>query len=130
MSIHIPFRESLGILAETHADGLSEIVLEVGPQHMNAAGVAHGGLIATLLDIAMGTALRSLASEPSYAITIDMQIQYLAPARGRIVTTGKVLRHGARIHFSEAEVRSAAGELLATARGTYLLEPLPPGTTR
>lgn len=130
MSLPIPFRESLGISAETSGDGISEIVLEVGTQHMNAAKVAHGGLIATLLDIAMGTALRSLASEPSYAITIDMQIQYLAPARGRIFTRGRVLRHGARIHFTEADVRSENGDLLATARGTYLLEPLPPGTTR
>jgi len=51
----------------------------VGPQHANALGIVHGGMLAAFLDSAMGTAVWHALGRRS--VTLRLSLDYLGPAR-------------------------------------------------
>jgi uncharacterized protein (TIGR00369 family) len=64
-----PFLDLLGpFFHRKKADGTFVVGLRVLPKHANARGTAHGGLLMTLLDIAIGYRT-SLSQEPPAALT-------------------------------------------------------------
>ena len=113
----IPFAAHCGIEPIGFAEGRTRLKVRVAPEHGNNLGIAHGGLICTLLDIAMGTAARCTVGAP--VMTLDMQTSFLSPGRGELTAEGKVLRAGRSIVFCEAEVRTADGGLVAKASGLF-----------
>src|SRR5271165_1520341 len=80
---------------------------------------AHGGIIATILDEAMGkvSKLRSII-----AVTGTMQVNYIRPVplSKPLVTEGWEVGVNGREHFRAAEIRNANGEVLATSTGTFI----------
>ena len=58
----IPFAGHCGIEALGFSDGRTRLRARARPEHVNNLGIAHGGLICTLLDVAMGTAARCTGS--------------------------------------------------------------------
>jgi len=113
----IPFADHCRIEPVEIGNGRSRLRVVVGPEHMNNVGIAHGGLICTLLDIAMGTAARSAAGRP--VVTLDMQVGFMAPGRGALIAEGRVARAGRSIVFTEAEARTEDGTLIAKASGLF-----------
>lgn len=93
--------------------------IEPLPELMNSMGMAHGGLVMTLMDAAMGGACRSSQPEGASVVTIDMQSQFLAPARGRVTAIAKVVRASRTLIFAECEVRGGDGDLCARASGVF-----------
>ncbi len=51
--------------------GRTRLRLALQPEHANNLGIAHGGALCTLLDVALGTAARLQAGRP--VVTLDMQ---------------------------------------------------------
>jgi uncharacterized protein (TIGR00369 family) len=83
-------------------------------------GYVHGGILATLLDLAGDFALATLVGRG--IPTIDLRVDYLRPALpGRtLVATGTVVRSGRRLGVADARVRDAEdGRELAVARGAW-----------
>lgn len=86
------------------ADGVARVTLDVGDRHLNPHGTVHGGVIATLVDTAMGEAVATTADGERPA-TIDMTVAYLEPAGpGRLVATAEVRKAGRRVTIVEADV--------------------------
>jgi uncharacterized protein (TIGR00369 family) len=102
-----------------HGSGECSAWIEPLPELMNSMGMAHGGLVMTLMDAAMGGACRSSQPEGASVVTIDMQAQFLAPARGRVQANAKVVRASRTLIFAECEVRGGDGELVAKASGLF-----------
>jgi uncharacterized protein (TIGR00369 family) len=117
----IPFLDHLGVLPEYAENGKSRITLNMQAEHENSFGVAHGGVIMTLLDFAMAAAARSSMNHPLGAITIDMTISFLRPTVGQIAVEGTVLKSGKSINYCEAVVLNEAGEITAKSSGTFVL---------
>lgn len=115
----IPFADHCGIEELGVAEGRTRLRLVLGREHTNNLGIAHGGIICTLLDTAMGTAARLKAGCP--VLTLDLQARFLAPGRGHLLAEGSVVRAGRSILFCEATITDDAGTLVATASG--LLKP-------
>ncbi|RVU15082.1 PaaI family thioesterase [Methylobacterium oryzihabitans] len=113
----IPFAQLCGVEALGVVEGRTRLRLALGPQHGNNLGIAHGGLICTLLDIAMGTAARLAAGRP--VVTLDMQTRFLSPGHGVLTAEGRVTRAGRSILFCDADITSEAGALVATASGVF-----------
>lgn len=83
-------------------------------------GYVHGGILATLLDLAGDFALATLVGRG--IPTIDLRVDYLRPALpGRALTaTGTVVRAGRRLGVADARVVDAEdGRELAIARGAW-----------
>jgi uncharacterized protein (TIGR00369 family) len=117
----IPFLDHLGVVPEYAENGKSRITLYMQPEHANSFGVAHGGVIMTLLDFAMAAAARSAMNHSLGAITIDMTISFLRPSVGKIAVEGTVLKSGKSINYCEAVVLNEAGEITAKSSGTFVL---------
>ena len=114
----IPFASLCGVEALGFENGKTRLRLALKPEHGNNLGIAHGGVICTLLDIAMGTAARCTIGVP--VMTLDMQTSFIGPGRGVLIGEGRVLRAGRSILFCEAEVTAEdTGELIAKGSGVF-----------
>lgn len=115
-----PVNEHLAIETIDHADGSVELRLATGPQHTNEVGIVHGGLTSFLLDGAMGRAIGRTLAQGGLCATVQLSVQFHAPARGVLSAVGRVVKTGRRIAFAEAECRRVEdGELVARAHGTW-----------
>lgn len=122
-----PFNQYLGIHLDRMDAGHAEARIDLGPQHTNNRGVAHGGVVSSLLDSAMGAAVISAIPKDWWCATTGLAIQFLAGAReGTITASGTVTRRGRSIAFVRGEARDPAGALIATAQGTWHLWPHKP----
>jgi uncharacterized protein (TIGR00369 family) len=115
-----PFHAGFGISVEHAAPGDVRLGWEARPEHRNLQGLVHGGILATLVDIAMGLAIRTVVGPSRRHVTIDLGVHYLRPARpGRLEAAGTVVRVGSQVGFAEGSVTDATGRLLVRASGTY-----------
>src|SRR5215204_5768235 len=85
----IPFAGHCGIEPIGFADGRTRLRARARPEHVNNLGIAHGGLICTLLDVAMGTAARCTVG--LRVMTLDMQASFLSPGRGELTAEGRLV---------------------------------------
>lgn len=108
-----------------HIDsGSSELRLDLEPHHLNPGGIAHGGVLATLLDASIGLALRTKLGMSFDHVTVDLGVHYLAPARsGALIGRGKAVRVGGRVSYGEAELSTPDGTLVAKGSATFLVIP-------
>ena len=133
--VRIPFIEHLGFELLRVEPGLGEIAIEVRDELTNSWGVAHGGLLMTLMDIAMAHAARS-PLEPGGevlpgVVTIEMKTSFMRPGEGRVVATGRRMHRTVTMAFCEASVLDARGHLVAHSTGTFkYLKPATDGQAR
>lgn len=120
---HIPFVEHLGFELLEFVGGRSQIALLLRPELTNHWDVAHGGLLMTLLDVAMAHAARSplvADGEPfPGVVTIEMKTSFMRPGLGRLVGHGSLLQRTATLAFTEGRVLDEAGEMVCHATGTF-----------
>jgi uncharacterized protein (TIGR00369 family) len=106
------------------------IALEPAEWMFNPIGSIHGGIAATLLDTALGTAVSTLLPAGSSNATSDLHIRYLRAMTldtGRVIATGTVVHAGRRHATAEGRVEvEATGQLIATATAGYALFQSPP----
>ncbi len=121
----IPFVSYCNIEPIEITGGETHLRVELKPEHGNQFGIAHGGLVCTLLDVAMGTAARHNSGVS--VITLDMQVSFLSPGRGKLHAIGRVARAGRSIIFTEADARTEDGELVAKASGVFKTTSRKPG---
>ena len=119
----IPFAKDLGVELVLARDGESRLELEVQPRHLNGWGAVHGGVIMTVLDVAMAIAARTVQPRGEGVVTIEMKTSFMqaGPTQGRLVAAGSCAHRSGTMAFCEAEVRSAADQLVARASGTFKL---------
>lgn len=90
----------------------------------NGLGTVHGGLLCTLLDVVTGCALHStLPSGKGYA-SVEIKVSYLksvSAGTGLLTATGKVVKAGSRVGFTEGMVIDESGKPVATATSTLLV---------
>ncbi len=100
-----------------------EGVLPIKPEYRQQIGFLHGGVTATLGDLAAGFAAVTLIGSNQTLVTVEMKISYLNPGLGDLARAkGYVIKSGQKLIFSEAEIYSGEGEnelLVAKAYGTY-----------
>lgn len=86
---------------------------------MGPPGHAHGGVIATILDEAMGKVMKI---HNVIALTSRMEVQYLKPVplHTSLIAEGKPESHEGRRYWTVAELRNQKGEVLATSRGLFV----------
>lgn len=117
----IPFLSELGVEFLGMDAGRAQIALTLEPRHMNSWQVTHGGVVMTLLDVAMSLAGRSLDPQSRAGVTVEMKTSFLQPSGTpgtRIVATGHAFHRSTTMCFCEAELLDGE-RLLAKAMGTF-----------
>jgi uncharacterized protein (TIGR00369 family) len=76
-----PFLSSLGPLyARSEGSGVV-IGLRIEEKHLNTRGVAHGGMLVTLADSALGIAIAMSRSPPHPMVTVNLSADFADAAR-------------------------------------------------
>ena len=115
----VPFAESLGLQLHAMADGRSELRVDLDAAHLNTWDVAHGGVIMTMLDVAMAMAARSAHASGQGVATIEMKTSFMRPAEGQLRALGTVSHATSTLAFCAGELFDDHGKLCATATGTF-----------
>ncbi len=102
----------------------AEIELDTGPCHLQAYGIVHGGVLATLIDTATFWAVYMRIPEDAGLVNIDLKLNYLKSAvNERLIAHGRAIRSGKSLSYAEARVTDEKGQLIA--HGTSTLMTLP-----
>ena len=124
-----PYWRLLGVGAEQIDEGYARLRMPLAAEVRNSAsgGTAHGGALASLVDMAVGTALDSLdLPDMAGRATIELSVTYLEAAEGEaIIAQGRMLRVGRSVAVGEAELRDVGGRLVAKGRATYTVRRRP-----
>jgi uncharacterized protein (TIGR00369 family) len=93
----------------------------LGERYQGGGGMAHGGIIATLLDEAMGKVCRFREVR---AVTAQLNVQYLKPVSVHdeiIVESWEESEQKGRNLFHIGEIRNVAGEVLARGQARFVI---------
>ena len=83
----------------------ARLELDATDEHLNKAGTVHGGVLATLVDMAMGQALRSRTGHNDVPATSQLTVTYLPPGKlGKLVVSAQVRKQGENLSVCEADV--------------------------
>jgi len=93
----------------------------LGERYQGGGGMGHGGIIATLLDEAMGKVCRFREVR---AVTAELTIEYLKPVsvRAEIIVEGwEEAEQKGRNLFHAGEIRNLAGDVLARGKARFVV---------
>ena len=109
-----PLADLLGIVLEQVRPGYARAVMTVGPQLLNAVGMAHGGATMALLDVVHAAVSNS---HGTVAVAQDVHTEFLAAGRpGDVLTAeGTEVHRSRRTAVYRIEARAQDGRLVATA---------------
>lgn len=90
------FGQYIGMHLRKQESGEAEVELKVEKHHLNSQNIVHGGVLLSMMDLAMGAAVSSLGGS---VVTMDVQYRFFRPARlGEIIVArGQVLKNGKTI---------------------------------
>jgi uncharacterized protein (TIGR00369 family) len=115
----IPFVAHLRILTEELGEGTAKLSLPIEKHLTNSLGTVHGGVIMSLLDVALCTAARTLHPESIGVVTIDLSTSFIGGGSGeKLLAEARVLKDARSMSFVEAEAKNADGSLVAKAIAT------------
>ena len=116
-----PFGPWWGLVVETAGEGFAGVRLPYRPELQRLGGVLHGGCAPVVADVAVWVAIIASVERGEQAVTTHLATEYLAPARGDIVATARLLKVGRRLAVGTAETRTLDGTLVAAHTITYAL---------
>jgi uncharacterized protein (TIGR00369 family) len=117
--LNAPFLKLLGVRCLSAELGNGEILLALKPEHNNTWEVAHGGVLLTLMDVAMAVAARSGDPSDRSVVTIEMKNNFMQAATGVVRVKASTVRRTATLAFCEAKLFNDQGEVCCMATGTF-----------
>jgi len=119
-----PAVRTLGIEPVEARSGRVTFTLHPGEHHLNPFGIVHGGVLAALLDTAMGCAVHSLLPPAVGYVTGELTVRFLRPALvdgGPLLCTGEVDHQGRTTMVTSARVLDGDERIIAMAGATCLV---------
>ena len=97
-----PFNALVGPLYERRDGQIVSIGLRIEEKHTNSRGVCHGGVLATLADLALGYAMLARSGDKGSFVTAHLAVDYAGAARPGdwIESDVEIQRVGARLAFA------------------------------
>ena len=121
-----PFLDQLGVTFAITPDG-PEMRCTIGESHLRSHNIAHGGVLCTLLDTALGAtayvaAHEQLAQQQSELVTLQLEVHFIRPAwKGEaLVGRGEVVHQGRSTLVVRGDVRTEDGAIVASGAGTFM----------
>jgi len=97
-----PFNSLIGPLYERRTGTALSIGLHIEAKHTNSRGICHGGVLATLADVALGYAMLALGGGRSGFVTAHLAVDYAGSAKVDewIESDVEIQRVGTRLAFA------------------------------
>ncbi len=117
----MPFLRWLGVQVVDLRPGHSQVRLPVRPEMLQVAGLLHGGIVASLIDVAGALAVFSAMSTGTEIRTLEMKVNYFRPVRGGAIQAHARLLHlGKRTAVTLCQVWGEGDTLCALGVVTFL----------
>ena len=123
---HDKLMRYLDMTIETVTPEYSRVTMPITDNHKNGMGVAHGGAIFALVDVAFGSAANS--GKTTGVVSLHSTIDYLRPGKvSPLIAEANIVRDGAHILNYDVKVYDGSGTLVArsTCAGFQTDIPLP-----
>lgn len=110
------FYNAVGPMFARYSRGRINFGFRVMEKHVNAAGIAHGGMLFTIMDIQMGLGANLDGGIEGFVVTVNLTTDFLAPARiGQWVEAdSQIVKQTRSLVFSEGRLH-ADGEVILRA---------------
>ena len=108
-----------GILFRTILENEYELKATIKENHLNKAGIAHGGFIATLVDAGAGAAAHRVA-DPNPCVTISLELKFISKVKlGQELIGNTIIQKKTKsMVFLTCEL-TAEDKIVATASGVW-----------
>ncbi len=119
-----PIAVLMGMWITEVSEGRVVFAAEPAEYHYNPLGTVHGGVMATLLDSALGCVVQSMLPAGISYTTVDLKVNYLRPITvktGTVYCEGKIIYVGGRIATAEGRLTDGEGKLYAHGTTTCLI---------
>lgn len=117
----IPFNRLLGIeVSRFHADGVT-LRCQIRKELLNSHGAVHGGVTASLADVAVGVAVHCHSAVPRPISTVELKVNYLLPVKeGALYARARLLRVGSTLCVGRVDLTDRRSKTVGTAIVTYI----------
>ena len=119
-----PAVRTLGFEPVDAETGRATFRLDPAEYHLNPFGIVHGGVLAAVLDTAMGCAVHSMLPAAVAYVTSEMNVRFLRPAvvsGGPLVCVGEVVNAGRSAMVASATIVDLQDRVIAVAGATCLV---------
>ena len=108
-----------GLLFRTISDEEYEFTAIINENHLNAAGITHGGFIAAFVDAGAGSAAYK-AADQNTCVTISLEIKFISPVKlgQKLVGKAKIQKKTRSMVFLTCEL-TVENKIVATASGVW-----------
>ena len=120
----VGFNRVNGLKIVDWTDGHASLSVELLTNHLNPRGLVHGGLCATMLDVALAMS-GSFSPAPEDllpGLTLSLTVQYLRPLQledGVVMAEAHRTGGGKSIFYAEGKVLAPDGRITAMATGVF-----------
>ncbi len=116
MAKDTPYYQHIGIKIVETGEGFAKLAVGFDDHLTHPYGYLHGGVIASLADSAGINAVRTTLKKDEKALTLELKINFLLPAKNNeVYAEGKVVHRGKKIAVSDVDVKNPEGQLIAKA---------------
>ena len=108
-----------GLLFKTISENEYQFKTIITENHLNAAGIAHGGFIAAVVDAGAGTAAHK-ATDGNPCVTISLELKFISAIKlgQELIGTTKIQKKTKSMVFLTCELK-ASDKIVATASGVW-----------
>src|SRR6516225_8875229 len=117
----IPFNRLLGIeVSRFHADGVT-LRCQIRKELLNSHGAVHGGVTASLADVAVGVAIHCHSAGSRPISTVELKVNYFRPVKeGTLFARARLLRIGSTLCVGRVDLTDSEAMAVGTAIDTYM----------
>jgi len=117
-----PSASLIGFRLKELGEGSAVFEIDADERHANPMGTLHGGIVVTVGDSAMGTAMATtLGADESYT-TLELKSNFLKPIwKARLKASAKVVKRTRSIGLVECDVVDEGGSLVARLSSTCMV---------
>ena len=108
-----------GLLFKTVSENEYQFKTTIKENHLNSAGITHGGFIAAVVDAGAGTAAHR-AAENNSCVTISLELKFISAVKlgQELIGTVKIQKKTKSMVFLTCELK-ASNKIVATASGVW-----------
>lgn len=114
----VPFFQFMNVTVLHTSRGQAKLKIPMKPQYANTYGIAHGGIVAALVDMASGVALRTLKVR---IVTVETSTTYFTPGslHDELIAEAQLAHEGRRLLHADVNVFNSEGILIAKGKAIY-----------
>lgn len=119
-----PVATLIGVAGLEVEKGRAAIGFEPAEFHYNTLGAVHGGVIATVLDIVLGSAVQTTLKAGEGVTTLTLELKYhraITASTGLLRAEAKIVTRGREIVTAEATLTDPRARLFASATSTLTI---------